>query len=201
MALASILSALAPAAIGAGVEGISRLFGSKSLSGRPEQVQQLSRYTPETQLNIDKLINQLLGSGQGEGLSFDPIADYATEQFEKRTLPSILERFATSSGTAGSSALNRAATQAGADLSSQLAAMKQQFGLQRQGQQQNLLSSLLGLGGRETLLRPASSGLGATTLQGSLQGLGTLLPLLAATGLGGQGSAASGNYSFLQPKL
>lgn len=94
---------------------------------------------------------------------FGPIADQARESFYSDTVPTLAERFTgMGAGAQGSSDFAGAVGQAGRGLDRDLASLRQQFGLQQQGMNQNLLSNLLssGLGSRafETAYHPRQPG-------------------------------------------
>lgn len=185
------------------------------LFGRGEKVQQLPVQTSQQQGlqnqaigGAGNLLQQLLGSGGG--FDYAPLAQQARTQFQTQTIPGLAERFTAFQGGQGgqrSSAFQGALGSAGAGLEQGLASDATRFGLQRQGQQQNLLQMLLGLGGQQSfqnLVRPESFGLlGQLLGQGSQAGANyasSLLPLLlgGASGGGSLGSLGgnTGNYAL-----
>ena len=150
-----------------GGAAIASLLGGKGLSklflGDPAKEQQIQRFTPEQQSTLDQLMQQ----GQ-EQTGMDGVEGLARKRFQEDTIPSLAERF-TSMGAGGqrSSAFESSLGRAGSDLEAQLAALRQQGGMQKLG---------LGLQPRfDTGYSPASQGLfgaGASSLM-------SLLPLLA----------------------
>lgn len=129
-------------------------FGSEpgrvNKGGGGSGVQQFQNYTPDQ----TKLMNLLGGLGQKgvEGLigqqqnSFDPIAKQAREQFNQQTVPGIAERFTQMGGGQRSSAFGQQLGSAGANLDTNLAALRSQHGFQQQRLQQDLYNNLLQLG-------------------------------------------------------
>lgn len=100
---------------------------------------------------MDLIKNLMQNGGQGlQGLTdqkfnFGPIADEARANFAQQTIPSIAERFS-SLGTGGSqrsSAFPQLLSQAGGDLERQLAALKEQYGLQEKGLNANIFGNML----------------------------------------------------------
>ena len=137
---------------------------SSSWSGTPAYTQTFGTLTPQQQ--------QLLGQTQQSALgllnnfkpfNFAPIAQQAQERFYGQTVPTLAERF-TALGGQDSSAFQGALASAGRGLDVDLAALEQQYGLQQQGLQQNLLANLLsaGLGTRafESAYIPKQQGFG-----------------------------------------
>lgn len=145
---------------------------------------QVPRYTPQQQ----NVLNSLLQRGLSgiESSSFEPIEQRARQQFQTQTIPSLAERFTSAGGGQRSSAFQGALGQAGADLESQLAAYRSQFGNQ-QGLQ------LLGLGLQpqfENILQPENQGFLSSLLGSAGQGLGSLGTLYGANQLGLLGGGA-----------
>lgn len=112
----------------------------------PLPIQQVPRFNPQQQ----NLLGQVGQSASGllnkpQSFDFAPIAQQARTQFQTQTIPGLAERFA-SLGTARSGAFRHAMEQAGAGLEQGLASLQSQYGLQQQGQQNQLLNMLLGYG-------------------------------------------------------
>jgi len=127
-----LLGGGAAAGLGAGMS----LFGGK----RQPQTTQLQRFTPEQQSALSQLLQTGLQGLQNPMEGFEPIAQQAKRQFQQETVPSLAERFTSLGGGAQrSSAFQGALGRAGAGLSENLAGMGTRYGLQRQGQLQNLL--------------------------------------------------------------
>jgi hypothetical protein len=112
---------------------------------------------------------------------FAPIAQRARTNFQQKTLPSIAERFTSMGGGQRSSAFQQAVGQAGAGLDESLAAMEQQYNLQRQPLFQQMIS--MGLGPQfENAMHARQPGMLETGISSFLGGLGG--------GLGGGGLGA-----------
>lgn len=164
---------LAIPAIASGLGAILGTIGKR----KPEQFQQVQRYTPQQQQALNNVLQQAMGKlGQPMGEGFEPIAQQARTQFGQSTVPSIAERFSgLGPGIASaqrSSAFGQTLGQAGAGLEGQLAGQKAQFGQQ----EQQLLQQLLGLGLTpqfDTQYQPEKPG-GLQQFGGALQGLGQL---------------------------
>ena len=149
------------------------------------------------------------GQGLTAGLGFDPTQDIlaafepsrqlATRQFEQTTVPSLLSRFGSGSGASG--ALNRALSEAGANLSLGLSAQTapfigqaalQQPGLQFQGAQ--LGGQLAGIPG-QLAQQGVNIGGGATDLLSQLFNIGGLQQQLPR----GQAAAEQARFQEAQP--
>jgi hypothetical protein len=156
-----------------------------NIFGTQGQFKQAPRFTPQQSgvLNQNVLpaiapLLQQLQQRQGQG--FEPIAQKARSQFNTQTIPSLAERF-TSLGGQRSSAFQGALGSAGAGLDESLAALGSQYENQQQGQQQQLLMALLGLGLQpqfENTFQPGTPG-----LLNNLFGGGGLSSLLSLIGL------------------
>jgi len=151
------------------------------LTGTNDVTRQNKIVTPGQENIINQAGQMGLRGLQGGSSRFDPIAQQAQEQFSQRTVPGIAERF-TQSGAQRSSAFGQQLGQAGADLSTNLASMGSQFGLQ----EQKLFQQLLGLG-----LTPQFENYIEQGNPGLAGHLGQFLPLLAH----GFGSGLSGGLS------
>jgi len=137
-------------------------FLSRFLFGEPEKEQQFQRFTPEQQSALDQLLQQGLGN-----IGTDAIEGLARKRFQEETIPSLAERFTAMGGGQRSSAFQSSLGRAGSDLESQLAALRQQGGMQQLG---------MGLTPRfDTGYRPATQGM----LGSGAQSLAGLLPLLS----------------------
>lgn len=161
------------AALSRGLKG--RGAGAEFLAGSPGKFGTYDLYTPEQK----EALRSILGAGMSglanlSSVDFEPIAQQARQGFQQNTIPSIAERFtAMGAGAQQSSAFPQILGQAGAQLESNLAANKAQFGLQQQDQQQKLIALLLGLGSQPqfaSYYQPSQGGL--------LQSLSSVLPLL-----------------------
>jgi len=189
MPLPAILSALLPSLITAGIGGLASLFSSKSggggLGGTPSRLEQFPRFNPQQTAGLDEALKMALGGLPNitKGFDFAPIEQQARTGFEQNTIPSIAERF-TAMGGQRSSAFPQILGQAGAGLERSLAALKSDVGLRQQGNQQNLLLSLLQQG-----LQPRSENLYHKRVPGFLEstlpGLGSLIVSQLNQGLSG----------------
>lgn len=166
----------------AAIPPLLQYLTSGNKSAQPEQLQQIQRFNPQT-TQLQNTLAQFAGNKlTGNQFDFGPIESQARKGFQTQTIPSIMQRFA-SNENLGSSGLTSALGGAGKDLEMALAAMKEQYGLNQQG---NLLS-MLGLGMQpqfETAFRPEK--------QSDLQTL-----LAALSQMGGQigGSYFGGKFS------
>lgn len=186
---AGIGSAIAPGigtaigGIGGGLLGLlSGLFGPK-----PEKPQALH---PGQQKLQDESIRQALSLLQGgQPQNFAPIEQQAQRQFQTETVPSLAERFS-SLGAQNSSAFQGALGNAGANLQSQLASLRAQYG-------QNQLAQLL---------NPALSSLDVTRqgpgpFENAGSGALSILPLLLAMQNRGQQQNPIGTGQPIQPGI
>jgi len=114
-------------------EDLKRFF-----MGSPSRIEEVGRFRPGQEQGINQALEQALAQLQDPTAGFDPIAQEATRSFEQQTLPSIMERLNAMGAMGGSGALQTLGS-AGADLQSQLAAQKAQYGQRQQGLSQNLL--------------------------------------------------------------
>lgn len=135
-------------------------------SGYEGQQQQLSRFDPQQQAALSSLLQQGLSA-------LDPsnIEQLATRRFEQQTVPTLAERFTSLGGRnrISSPAFASQIGAAGADLQSQLAALRSGLGLQ---QLQFGLQPAY-----ENIYIPGQGGLGAPIAQGVGQAATTLMPL------------------------
>lgn len=171
---------------------------SEFFLGSPARTEQVQRFTPEQQqayARLQQLGMQGLESGGTAG--FEPIAAQERQEFQRKTIPSIAERFAALGGGQQSSAFGQQLAQAGVDLDSRLAALKSQYGLQGMQNYQNIAN--LGLTPQfESIYRPSTpSGIGQVA-QGVMSGLGGGLPGLIAGGLSGLFGSLSGQRQYQQ---
>ena len=144
--------------------------------GQPGGYQKLSNFEPHQIQGLNQLFGGGLEQYQNPYQGFQPIEDYARQQFAQQTVPSLSERF-TSLGQAGtggrlsSPAFASQVGAAGSGLESMLAAQRAQYGQQQQ----------------QTGLQAASLGLTPQfdykQTQGSPGLLGNLLPTIAQGGL------------------
>lgn len=127
--------------IGAGIGGLLGLLAGGASEGTGQTgagsgyEQTPNKFSPEQQ----KALNQSLSTGmqnlQNPTAGFEPIAQDARRQFNTQTVPGLAERFTAFGGGQGgqrSSAFQGALGSAGANLESQLAALRADYGLRNQ---------------------------------------------------------------------
>lgn len=151
--------------------GVGRFF----VGSRPE-VFNSPNFTPFQSEALNYLLQYGLGGLQDLGeneFDFSPIGNQELERFYTQTVPSLAERFTAMGGGQRSSAFQGALANAGRGLGNDLAAQQQQYGLQQQGMQQNLISNLLNLGLSPQFAQNLNPGGGG--LLGGLVGAGTQL--------------------------
>jgi len=133
---------------------LRQLFG-----GTSRRREQVPLYGPQQQQGFEQILQQALQGLQDNKFDFGPIEQQARTGFAQKTIPSIAERFtAMGEGGQGSSGFQGALGRAGSGLEESLAGMKQQYGLQQQGN----LMNLLGMGLRpqfETIERQRQPGM------------------------------------------
>lgn len=137
---------------------------------------QISNFNPGQQGVQNNILGQIPGllGRASQGVDFNPIEDRARSQFNTQTVPGLAERFTSLGGGQRSSAFQNAIGSAGVDLESGLAALRSQFGLQQQGQQNKLLGNLLSYGFKpsfENQQQETGTGFGINLLMQLLQSL------------------------------
>jgi len=167
---------------------IGRFFG-----GRRGKFIQSPRYTPGQESALNTLLQQGMSQTDSQALE-----ERYRKQFGESTVPGLAERFTGMGGGQRSSAFAGSLGRAGTDLESQLAALRQQAGMQKlqQGLTQRFDTNYMAgdpgvLGG---IAGPALKGL----LGGALMG-----PMGAAAGLFGGGQGGGQNqqqYAQGQPR-
>lgn len=158
--------------------GLGRFF----LGNRPE-VFNSPNFTPFQSEALNYLLQYGLGDLQDLGqnqFDFAPIGNQELERFYTQTIPSLAERFTAMGDGQRSSAFQGALANAGRFLGNDLAAQQQQYGLQQQGMQQNLISNLLNLGLAPQFAQNLNPGGGG--LLGGLVNAGTQLGKAAVSG-------------------
>jgi hypothetical protein len=169
-------------------------------------IQQVPTISPQ-QLGLQ---NNIIGQSQGllnkasQGVDFNPIEERARSQFNTQTIPGLAERFTSLGGGQRSSAFQNAIGSSSADLESGLAALRSQFGLQQQGQQNQLLHTLLGYGfqpGFENVSQssPFSQFLSNLFQTGGQAGNTYLKSLLEQQGNQEESGNTQGGSQFYQP--
>ena len=196
LTLATLLSAAGTVAGGIGsFFGGNKGIQSQQMPTVPDWQEQLFRQGGQAGLSG---LQGLLGQpSMLQGLDFGGIENQARKGWQESTIPSLAERFSSmgTGGSQGSSAFTQSLGQSGAGLESDLAGLRSSYGLQRaglglqeQGQRGNILSQLLQMGMQPTMQTiPYQQPSGWQTLgQTSGQMFGSLAPLLALRGMGGQ---------------
>ncbi len=128
-------------AIGAGVGGLAGLLGGGLAKNKDPYQQAVKNYSPDSQAAIKMLLSQGTRGLEDPYAGFEPIATLARKDLQTKTLPSIAERFSSigSGGSQKSSAYEGLAASAGADLETQLAALRAGYGLQNRTGLLNML--------------------------------------------------------------
>ena len=151
----------------------SGLFGGGGLFGKSEKTNQVPLYSKEIMGLKNMMPIQLWQQIMGDQFDFGPIENLARRGFESKTLPSIMNRF-NMGNNLNSSSMQGAITGAGGMLDAQLAAMRQNYGQERQ----RLLASLM-----PTALSPSFENVTSERKPGGaeqgMQMLMQLLPYLA----------------------
>jgi len=105
-------------------------------TGQPSSYTTTQRFNPQQQQLQSQSIQQLMSLLQGGGPSgFGAIEDQARQNFQKKTIPGLAERFSSLGGSpGGSSGFAGLLGEAGSGLETNLAALKGQLGQQQLGQ-------------------------------------------------------------------
>lgn len=115
---------------------------SEFFMGSPSRVEQVQRFNPAQQGSIEQMRQLgMQGLQSGGTAGFDPIATQERQDFQRKTIPSIAERFASFGGGQQSSAFKQQLAQAGTDLDTRLAALRGQYGLQAMQNYQNMANT------------------------------------------------------------
>ena len=154
----------------AGLSGLaSGLFGGGGMFGHREKTNQVPMYSPQIMALKNQMPMQIWEQLMGNQFDFGPIEQLARQGFQQKTLPSIMSRF-NMGNNLNSGGQMGALGEAGTNLDAQLAAMRQNYGQERQ----RLLASLMPTAmtpSFENVMRPRQAG-------GIEQGLGAILQLL-----------------------
>ena len=148
-------------------------------TGTPERYEQIQNMTPGQQGAAGQGLSAGLKMLNDPQQQFDPAANeqLARRNFEQNTLPMLTSRF-TNGGGANSSAFANALGGAGADLETNLAAMRSHMGMQQQQMNNQRMMSLLGLGMQpqfDTAHFQGDQGLFGGMAQGLTQGIGSYI--------------------------
>jgi len=171
---------------------------SENLFGTQDTFKQLPTLNNQqlgTQSQLGQNISPLLQSLMSNNGGLSPIMQQARSRFQSQTVPSLAERFTSLGGQGGqrSSAFQGALGNAGAGLEENLSAMQQ-------GQNNNLLSLLLGYSQQpsfENIFMPGRQGAFGGLASGFGEGLGRALPHALLAGLTGGASLPLSGLSGL----
>lgn len=105
--------------------GILKSIGSFFFGKKPK-MQQTPRFTSEQQAALNNLLRMGMSDVSGTGLE-----DRYKKQFEESTIPGLAERFTSMGEGQRSSAFEGILGRAGSDLTSQLAALRNQAAMQK----------------------------------------------------------------------
>ena len=154
----------------AGLSGLaSGLFSGGGMFGKSEKTNQVPMYSPQIMALKNQMPLEIWQQLMGNQFDFGPIEQLARQGFQQKTLPSIMSRF-NMGNNLNSGGQMGALGEAGTNLDAQLAAMRQNYGQERQ----RLLASLMPTAmtpSFENVMRPRQAG-------GIEQGLGAILQLL-----------------------
>lgn len=175
----SFMAALAPYLpyIGMGLSGLAGGLGSAaSHRGR---FQQVDRFSPQQNQQMDLLSQLGLGNMQNPYSGFEGIANQARSNFQNVTVPGLAERFAGSNARLSSPSYLQQLGAAGSQLDTNLAGMQSQYGQNQQnfGLQQ-LLQGLQPrfdqayMPGGDNFLSSLLGGIGRGGMKASLMGVG-----------------------------
>jgi hypothetical protein len=117
------------------LQGLAQLKGSEK-EGYPAQELRFQKYTPEQQAGMSQVLQGGLGELGKNQFDFAPIEQQALRNFHERTIPSIASRFSaigTGGGGQRTGAFRQQLSQAGKGLEQDLAAMRQNYNLTREG--------------------------------------------------------------------
>lgn len=130
--------------------------GGNFLTGYTGYNQQLPTKSPEQISAINQLLPGTVNRLQGNEFDFNPIEQKSRQDFNKYTVPSLANRFA-ALGATNTDAYQNALANAQSEHELGLAGLRSEYGLRQQGQQQNLLGTLLAPQ-YENLYTPAQGG-------------------------------------------
>jgi len=177
----ALLMTLLPYLMAAGSAGLGALGSATSNRGK---FQQIDRYNPQQNQQLDLLTQLGLGQLQNPTQGFQPIADQARANFNNVTVPGLAERFAGTGSRQSSPNYLQQLGSAGSQLDTNLAGMQAQYGQN----QQSLSHQLLGMGltprfdtsymnGGDNFLSSLLGGLGRGGASASMMGIGKQLGL------------------------
>lgn len=166
---------------------VAMLLGSVLASGLGSatsnrgKFQQLQRFNPQQNSQLDQLTQLGLGQLQNPYQGFQGIADQARANFNNVTVPGLAERFAGSNARQSSPSYLQQLGAAGSQLDTNLAGLQSQYGLQQQSNAQGLL----GMGLQPRFDTTYTAG-GNNFLSSILGGLGRAGSQAGALGIGNQ---------------
>ena len=155
---------------------LSGLMSGGGFWGKKAQTNQVPLYGQQTMNMMSGLPSQLISQLMGDQFDFGPIEDLARQNFQSKTIPSLMNRF-NMGGNRGSGAEQGALAAAGSGLDAQLAAMRQGYGRQRQ----EMLAGLFGQSLRptfENVRSPEKAGAGDQMMQAIMTALPRVLKAL-----------------------
>lgn len=157
----------------AGLSGLaSGLFGGGGLFGKSEKTNQVPMFSPEIMALKNQMGPQMWQQLMGGQFDFDPIEQLTRRNFMGKTMPGIMNRF-NMGNNLNSGAQMGALGEAGAGLDQQLAGMRQNYGLQRQGLLASLMPSAMSPS-FENVARPRQQG----GMEQGMQALMQMLPFI-----------------------
>jgi hypothetical protein len=168
--------------------------------GSPARMQQVSTFTPQQQQVQNQALQRLIGMLQEQQdpySGFQPIAQQAQNRFNSQIIPSLAERFTSTGSSLSSPAFASQLGQSGSDLSSNLAALQSQYGLQNRQMFNSELANLLGYGLQpsfESIYHKRQPGLFESAVPGIASGVSSALISLLPYALGAAGTAAGGPF-------
>lgn len=162
------------AALGGGMLG--GMLGGGGMFGKPEKLQQQPLFSPEIMKLKNMMGPQIWEQIMGNQFDFQPIEDLTRQNFQSKTMPSLMNRF-NMGNDRGSGSQWAGMQNAGQGLDAQLAAMRQGYGQQRQGLLASLMPSAMGQS-FENVNRPAQAGGMEQAMSAMLKMLPMILPFL-----------------------
>ena len=187
-----------PATIALIISGLMSAAGAAGSAfgkSKKPQTTQLPNLNPQQQQGQAQALQQALAGLKDPTAGFEPIQQQQMNQFYQQTVPNLSERFtAMGEGAQRGSGFQGALGQAGAGLGTNLAAMKAQYGLQNQGNLQNLL----GMG-----LRPQFENIYQQGGPGEMQKFGgnlfgAAMPMMGQAGLQMMNNSAQNKQNAFQ---
>jgi hypothetical protein len=144
-------------------------------SGYNDYTSRFPLHGPEQIAANNALLPRTVERLQGNEFDFTPIEERSNQNFQKKVLPGIAHLFSKYPGGSSSSGYQSVIGSAAAEHQLGLNALRQEYGLQQQTQQQNLLNTLM-QPQYQTIYHPPTQGFG--------QSLATnILPQLASAGI------------------